>query len=60
LAAKLVVTVSDGLSSKPAGMIFSDLASKPVVTVSPGLTSKPTVSFLVELQNQGGGSRFGP
>jgi hypothetical protein len=43
LASKLVVTVSNGLTSKPAAMVFSGLASKPDVTVSSGLTSKPTV-----------------
>jgi hypothetical protein len=50
-----VATVSSGLASKPAAMIFSSLASKLVATVSPGLTSKLVVGFLVEPQNQGGG-----
>jgi hypothetical protein len=55
LASKPVVTVSSGLTSKPATMVFSSLTSKLVVTVSPGLASKPTVGFLVEPQNHGGG-----
>jgi hypothetical protein len=62
-----VVTVSSGLTSKPATTVFAGLASKPVATVftclasklvatvSPGLTSKPMVGFFVEPQNQGGG-----
>jgi hypothetical protein len=50
-----VATVSSGLASKPAVMVFSGLASKPVEMVSPGLASKPVVGFLVEPQNQGGG-----
>jgi hypothetical protein len=61
------VTVSGGLASKPAAMVFtglaskqmatvfSSLASKLVATVSFGLDSKPAVGFLVEPQNQGGG-----
>jgi hypothetical protein len=52
---KTTQTVSSGLASKPAAMVFSSLASKLVVTVSPGLASKPMVGFLVEPQNQGGG-----
>jgi hypothetical protein len=52
LASKLVVTVSSGLTSKPAATVFCSLASKLVATVSPGLTSKPAVGFLVEPQNQ--------
>jgi hypothetical protein len=71
LASKPVVTVSRGLASKLAAMVFTGLASKPVVTifssltsklvatVSPSLASKPTVGFLVEPQNQGGGGFFG-
>jgi hypothetical protein len=55
VASKLVVTVSGGLTSKPATMVFSSLASKLVATVSPSLASKPVVGFLVEPQNQGGG-----
>jgi hypothetical protein len=55
LASKLVVTVSSGLTSKPAVTVFSSLASKLVTTVFPGLTSKPVIGFLVEPQNQGGG-----
>jgi hypothetical protein len=50
-----VATVSSGLASKPAAMVFPGLVSKPVATVSPGLASKPVVGFLVEPQNQGGG-----
>jgi hypothetical protein len=50
-----VATVSIGLASKPAAMVFSSLASKLVVTVSPGLASKPVVGFLIEPQNQSGG-----
>jgi hypothetical protein len=46
-----VVTVSGGLSSKPAVTVFFSLASKLVMTVSPGLTSKPAIGFLVEPQN---------
>jgi hypothetical protein len=49
------VTVSSGLTSKPAMMVFSSLTSKLVVTVSPGLASKLTVDFLAEPQNHGGG-----
>jgi hypothetical protein len=52
---KTTRTVSSGLASKPAVMVFTGLASKPVVTVSPGLASKLVVGFLVETQNQGGG-----
>jgi hypothetical protein len=52
---KTTRTVSRGLASKPAAMVFSSLTSKLVVTVSPGLASKPAVGFLVEPQNQGGG-----
>jgi hypothetical protein len=55
LASKLVVTVSSGLTSKPAVTVFSSLASKLVATVSSGLASKPVIGFLVEPQNQGGG-----
>jgi hypothetical protein len=55
LASKPVATVSSGLASKPAVMIFSSLTSKLVATVSPDLASKPAVSFLVEPQNQDGG-----
>jgi hypothetical protein len=50
-----VATVSSGLASKHAVMVFSSLASKLVVTVSSGLASKPAVDFLVEPHNQGGG-----
>jgi hypothetical protein len=50
-----MVTVSNGLASKPAVTIFSSLTSKLLATVSPGLASKPEVGFLVEPQNQGGG-----
>jgi hypothetical protein len=49
------VTVSSGLTTKPATTVFSSLASKLVVAVSLGLASKPAVGFLVEPQNQGGG-----
>jgi hypothetical protein len=49
-----VATVSSGLASKPAIMIFYSLASKLVAVVSPGLASKLVVGFLVEPQNQGG------
>jgi hypothetical protein len=59
LASKLVVTVSNGLASKPAATIFSSLALKLVTTVSPGLATKPVVSFLVQPQNQGGGGFSG-
>jgi hypothetical protein len=52
---KTTRTVSRGLASKPAAMVFSSLTSKLVVMVSPGLASKPAVGFLVEPQNQGGG-----
>jgi hypothetical protein len=54
-ASKPLATISSGLASKPAVIVFSSLASKLVATVSPGLASKPTVGFLVEHQNQGGG-----
>jgi hypothetical protein len=50
-----MVTVSNGLASKPVVTIFSSLTSKLLATVSPGLASKPEVGFLVEPQNQGGG-----
>jgi hypothetical protein len=50
-----VVTVSDGLASKPAATVSGGLASKPAVMVSLGLASKSVVGFLVEPQNQGGG-----
>jgi hypothetical protein len=59
LASKSVVTVFSGLPLKPVAMVFSGLGSKPVATVSPSLTSKLVVSFLIELQNQGGGGFFG-
>jgi hypothetical protein len=39
--------------------VFSSLALKLVVTVSPGLASKLAVGFLVEPQNQGGGTFSG-
>jgi hypothetical protein len=52
---KTIRTVSSGLASKPAAMIFASLASKLVVTISPDLASKPAIGFLVEPQNQGGG-----
>jgi hypothetical protein len=55
LASKSVATVSSGLASKPAAIVFFSLASKLVATVSPGLVSKPVIGFLVEPQNQGGG-----
>jgi hypothetical protein len=45
-----VVTVSNGLASKPAATVSDGLASKPAVTVSTGLASKPAVTV----------SRFGP
>jgi hypothetical protein len=54
-----MVTVSDGLASKPAVTVFSSFASKLVATVSPGLASKPVVGFLVEPQNQSGGGFLG-
>jgi hypothetical protein len=50
-----VVTVYDGLASKPAATVLSSLASKLMATVSPGLASKSVVGFLVEPQNQDGG-----
>jgi hypothetical protein len=59
LTSKPVATVSSGLASKPVAIIFSSLASKLVTTVSPGLISKSTVGFLVEPQNQSGGSFSG-
>jgi hypothetical protein len=52
---KTIGMVFSGLSSKPVATILSGLASKSVVTVSSDLDSKPVESFLVELQNQGGG-----
>jgi hypothetical protein len=55
LALKPAMMVSSGLASKSAAMVFSSLASKLVATVSPSLASKPVISFLVELQSQGGG-----
>jgi hypothetical protein len=55
LASKLVATVSSGLASKPAAIVFSSLALKLVTTVSPGLASKLVVGFLIEHQNQDGG-----
>jgi hypothetical protein len=58
-ASKPLATISSGLASKPAVIVFSSLASKLVATVSPGLASKPTVGFLVEHQNQGGGGFSG-
>jgi hypothetical protein len=54
LASKLVATVSSGLASKPAAIVFSSLALKLVTTVSPGLASKLVVGFLIEHQNQDG------
>jgi hypothetical protein len=39
-----VATVSGGLASKPAAMVFAGLASKPVVTVFTGLASKPVAT----------------
>jgi hypothetical protein len=51
----LVVTVSDGLASKPTATVFSSLTSKLVAMISPGLASKLAVGFLFEPQNQGGG-----
>jgi hypothetical protein len=55
LASKPATMVFAGLASKPMAAVFSNLASKLMATVSPGLASKPVVCFLVELQNQGGG-----
>jgi hypothetical protein len=55
LASKPAATAFAGLASKPVATVFSSLASKLVVTVSPGLASKQVVGFLVEPQNQGGG-----
>jgi hypothetical protein len=55
LASKPAMMVFAGLASKPMAAVFSNLASKLMATVSPGLASKLVVSFLVELQNQGGG-----
>jgi hypothetical protein len=55
LASKPATMVFAGFASKPVAMVFSSLASKLVATVSPGLPSKPAVGFLVEPQNQGGG-----
>jgi hypothetical protein len=54
LTSKPAVTVFSSLASTPVAMVFSSLASKLVVTISPGLTSKPVVIFLIEPQNQGG------
>jgi hypothetical protein len=51
-----MATVSSGLASKPAATVFSSLASKLVAMVSPGLASKSAVGFLIEAQNQSGGS----
>jgi hypothetical protein len=48
---KTTQTVSSGLTSKPAAIVFSSLGSKLVATVSPGLASKPAMGFLVEPQN---------
>jgi hypothetical protein len=55
LTLKPVVTVSVGLTSKPATTVFSSLALKLVATVSPDLASKPAIGFLVDPQNQDGG-----
>jgi hypothetical protein len=55
LASKLAAMVFSGLASKPVVTIFSSLASKLVATDSPGLASKPVVGFLVEPQNKCGG-----
>jgi hypothetical protein len=46
-----VVTVSDGLASKPTATVFSSLTSKLVAMISPGLASKLAVGFLFEPQN---------
>jgi hypothetical protein len=51
LASKLVASVSSGLTSKPAAMVFFSLAAKLVATVSSGLALKLTVGFFVEPQN---------
>jgi hypothetical protein len=59
LTSKLVATVSSGLASKPAAIVFSSLALKLVTMVSPGLASKLVVGFLVEHQNQDGGGFSG-
>jgi hypothetical protein len=59
MASKPAVMVFAGLTSKPVATVFSSLASKLVATVSPGLASKPVVGFLVEPQNQGGGGFLG-
>jgi hypothetical protein len=50
-----VASVSSGLTSKPAAMVFFSLAAKLMATVSSGLASKLTVGFFIEPQNQGGG-----
>jgi hypothetical protein len=55
LASKPAVMVFSGLASKPVAMVFSSLSSKLVVTVSPDLASKLAIGFLVEPQKQGGG-----
>jgi hypothetical protein len=47
-----VVTVSSGLASKPAAMVFAGLASKPVATVSSGLASKPAVTVFSNLASK--------
>jgi hypothetical protein len=56
LASKPAATVFSGLASKPVATVFSSLALKLVVTVSSGFASKSVVGFLVEPQNQGGGT----
>jgi hypothetical protein len=55
LASKPAVIVFSGLAPKPVATIFSSLSSKLVATVSPGLALKSAICFLVEPQNQCGG-----
>jgi hypothetical protein len=59
LTSKPATTVFSGLASKSVATVFSSLTSKLVATVSPGLASKPVVGFLIEPQNRGGGGFFG-
>jgi hypothetical protein len=47
-----VVTVSNGLASKPAVMVFAGLVSKLMVTVSTGLASKPVATVFTGLASK--------
>jgi hypothetical protein len=47
-----VVTISGGLSSKPAVTVSSGLSSKHAVTVSGGLTSKPVATIFSNLASK--------